>query len=69
MQAYLQFDLPVDNDEYKMHCQTSELHCAVWDYAQWLRGICKHGEPKHVDANQCRDKLFEFLNDRNITLI
>lgn len=61
-----EFQLPEENEEYKLHCQASELHCAVWDYAQWLRDICKHGNPDEVNAEKCRSKLYELLTERNL---
>ena len=69
MRAYLRFDLPDDNEDYKMHCQTSELHCAIYDFDMWLREYTKYGDPKKVDADSCREKLWELLRERNIELM
>jgi hypothetical protein len=68
MKAMFEFSLPEENEEYKLHCQASDLHCAVWDYAEWLRGVCKHGDPKQFDADACRQKLYELLTERNVDL-
>lgn len=68
MRATFEFDLPDDNEDYKLHYQASDLHCAIWDYAEWLRGICKHGDPDSVNAEKCREKLYELLNERNVTI-
>jgi hypothetical protein len=40
----------------------------VWDYAEWLRGICKHGDPSQIDASACRQKLYELLTEHNVDL-
>lgn len=69
MHTNLDYELPLDNDEYRINYQSSELQCAIWEYAQWLRQVCNYGDPSLITAERCRDKLFEFLNDRNITLL
>lgn len=63
-----EFSLPEENDLYKVHCQSSELHCAIWDYAEWLRDICKHGNPDEFNAEKCRKKLHELLTERNVDI-
>ncbi len=68
MKAMLEFQLPEENEEYRLHYQASDLHCAVWDYADWLRNICKYQDPSKVTADACREKLYEFLRERNIDL-
>ena len=68
MKATFEFDLPSENEEYKLHCQTTDLHCAIWDYAEWLRGICKHGNPDEYNAQKCREKLYDLLNERNVSI-
>ena len=63
-----EFSLPEENEEYKIHCHASELHSAIWDYAQWLRDICKHGHADEVNAERCRAKLYELLTERNLDI-
>lgn len=69
MRAFLQFDLPEDKEDYQLHNQASEFHCAMWDYSQWLRGICKHGNPDEFNAVKCREKFYELLRERNIDFL
>lgn len=69
MRASFEFDLPDERGMYRMHSQAFELHDAIWEYAQWLRGICKHGDPTTVDASKCKDKLHELLNERNVDIM
>jgi hypothetical protein len=68
MKVMFEFSLPEENEEYKLHCQAGDLHSAVWDYAEWLRGICKHGDPSQIDASACRQKLYELLTEHNVDL-
>jgi hypothetical protein len=63
-----EFNLPEENEEYKLHCQANDLHSAIWEYAEWLRGICKHGDPSKFDASACRQKLYELFTERNLDL-
>lgn len=63
MKAIFEFFLPEERPEYEMHANAGKLYSAVWDYAEWLRGICKHGDPSKVDAEQCRTKLYECLTN------
>lgn len=66
MKAIFEFHLPDDKNEWNLHVNAGPLYCAVWDYAQWLRGVCKHGNPAEYDAEACREKLHEFLRDVNL---
>jgi hypothetical protein len=68
MKVTFEFLLPEENAEYEMFANAGKLYSAVWDYAEWLRGICKHGEPSQVDAEKCRTKLYEFLNENDYKL-
>lgn len=68
MKVMFEFNLPEDNDLHKLHYHASDLHSAIWEYAQWLRGICKHGDPTAVNAEECRKKLYECLTEYDIDL-
>lgn len=68
MKAMFEFSLPEENEEYKLHCQAGDFHSAIWEYAQWLRGICKHGNPDEFNAQKCREKLHELLVEHNVDL-
>lgn len=62
------FNISDRNEEYSMRSHSSELHCAVWEYAAWLRDICNYGNPSEITAEKCRAKFHEFLTERNITI-
>ena len=68
MKAQLEFLLPEENETWEIHMKAADMHSAVWDYAMWLRGICKHGDPEKYNAEACREKLYEFLNENGVSL-
>jgi hypothetical protein len=68
MKAILEFNLPEDREDYALHFNAGAFYSAMWDYAEWLRGICKHGNPNDFNAEACRGKLFDFLNERDLSL-
>ncbi len=66
MKATLEFNLPEEREELELHMKAGKVFSAVWEYAHWLRQICKHGDPDKVNAQACRDKLYEFLNEHEV---
>jgi hypothetical protein len=68
MRASFEFDLPDENEEYKMHVKAGDFHCAVWSFAEWIRGVCKHGNPDEYNAQKVRDKFYEFLSEYDVDL-
>lgn len=68
MRASFEFDLPDENEEYKMHVKASDVHCAVWDFAEWIKNICKHGNPNDFNAEKCREKFFDCLREHDVDL-
>lgn len=68
MKVIYEFNLPEDQEEYNLHHQASKLHSAIWEYANWLRAICKHGDPDAYNADKCREQLYKFMNEFNVEL-
>lgn len=68
MKATFEFLLPEETAEYEMLANAGKLYSAVWDYAEWLRSICKHGNPDEYNAQKCREKLYDLLNERNVSI-
>ena len=68
MQANFTYNLPEEREEFELHMQASSFHSAIYEYDQWLRGICKHGDPKEFDAQACRDKLWESLKEYGVEI-
>jgi hypothetical protein len=69
MKAILEFSLPEENEEYELHVQASAFLAAMDDYAQWLRSVCKYGNPDDHNAESCREKFYEFIRERDLTLL
>jgi hypothetical protein len=71
MKAILEFDLPDDNDDFKLANNASNWYAAMWDLDQYLRSRIKYEDTISSDTydalQAARDKLYEILNDRNIS--
>lgn len=69
--AILEFNLPEENEEFKTATQAMDYNLVLWDLDQYLRGKLKYSQLT-VEQGQIyeelRDKLHEFLNERNIEL-
>jgi hypothetical protein len=68
MKTTLEFNLPDEQAEWVIHAKASAFHAAVLDYALWLRDVCKHGDPDQYNAEACREKLYDFLNENEVRL-
>jgi len=68
LKAIFEFTLPEEKQDYELHANAPRLYSAVWDYAEWLRGVCKHEDPDNFNAFVCRDKLYEILKDKGYEL-
>lgn len=71
MKATLEFNLPEEREEYGLCNQASSLHCALWDFAQFLRGKIKYEtltEEQYAVYEEVRTKFYETLADHNLEL-
>jgi hypothetical protein len=68
MKAILEFSLPEEQDEFQTAVDAGKWKAVMWDLDNWLRQYTKYGDPKDVDAQNCRDKIYELLNERNLEL-
>ncbi len=68
MRATFEWSLPEEREDYEMYSQSGKLYSAVWDYAQWLRQVCKHGDPNEHNAEDCREKFYEILREHDYDL-
>ena len=73
MKAILEFNLD-EHDDRVSHLRAVkalDMALVLWDIDQYLRGLIKHGDldDKVYDAlDATRDKLYEFMNQRDITI-
>jgi hypothetical protein len=67
--VHYKFSLPKDKETYQIFLQAEAMHAVLWDLDQWLRSYTKYQEesawPK---ADEVRTKLYEMLNEREVTL-
>lgn len=63
MKTILEFTSP--DDDYVLECalRARAWRSVVKELDDWLRSHTKYGNPKDVDADTCRDKLHELLNE------
>jgi len=69
MKAILEFNLPEDQDDYRLHCAAREMYLALWDIGAWLRDQEKyHPDDEWPKLDKIRDRFYEILDTRNIDL-
>jgi hypothetical protein len=69
MKASIEFQLPEENDDFKMASQAAAFQSAVWEFDQWLRSISKHGDSLMIDVDVVRDRLRSELSDNGCSLL
>lgn len=64
MKATLEFNLPDDEDRFKMACRSQDYFSALWDLKQLVRGYEKHGamEPDTL-INRAKEILYDVYMD------
>jgi hypothetical protein len=66
MKAILEFNLPEDNQEFKLATKASDWWCVCWEMNQWLRAHYKCMPDKIcLDA---MEKLSELMNKNGVSL-
>ena len=72
MKATLEFNLPEDNQEFKLATKGSDWWHVCWEMDQWLRSQYKHmpdaeySEDKYETFEKCRDQLREIVYDNGL---
>jgi hypothetical protein len=64
MRAKLEFELPEDNQEFRLATKASAIYTTLWDLDQWLRAEIKYQGREQLD--EIRDKLRELMNDNHV---
>jgi len=65
MKAKLEFDLPEDNQDFKLAQRGSEYFCVIWNVLQEIRKYLKYGHDfKSVD--EALEKIRELLYEAQI---
>jgi hypothetical protein len=62
------FDIPDEQEEYDTHVHGIDYYCVLWDFDQWLRAKIKYEDQEQISVQEVRDKLYEFLNEKDVSL-
>jgi len=71
MEAILKFNLPEDNEDFKLATNASNMYGVLWDMDQWLRTQTKYAADDVTDDTykafeECREQLRELMNNNNV---
>lgn len=72
MKAILEFNLPDDQEDFKMATNALSWYSVCWDLDQELRAKTKYApdtlpQDKYDAYQEIRDLLREYMSDRNIS--
>ena len=74
MKAKLIFNLPEDNDDFKLATKASDWWNVCWEMDKWLRQQYKYMSDDEYSKDtydayyEARQKLFELMNDNGVSL-
>ena len=74
MKATLEFNLPEDNDDFKLATKGKDWWHVCWEMDQWLRAQYKYmpdeqySKEKYDTYVKCREKLFELMSENGVSL-
>ena len=74
MKATLEFNLPEDNDDFKLATKGKDWWNVCWEMDQWLRAQYKYmpdteySKDKYDAYYEAREKLFELMNQNGVSL-
>jgi hypothetical protein len=73
MKAILEFNLPEEEEEFKMATQGQKLYVAIHSIEAYLRSKTKHAPDSMSDDTykayqDCREDFYRILNEYNIDL-
>lgn len=74
MKAILEFNLPEDNQEFKLATKGTDWRNVCLEMDQWLRAQYKYmpdegySEDKYNAYVEAREKLFELIRDNDVSL-
>lgn len=73
MKAILEFNLPDDHHEFEDAINGGDWKSVVWDINQYLRSKTKYApddmpEEAYKAYDECRERLFELINNNGLVL-
>lgn len=69
--AIFEFNLPEEENEYKVMSQAQSSQRMLWDFSQQLRSWQKYGHSfKNADdaLNQIREEFYRLLNNNEVNI-
>jgi len=74
MKATLEFNLPEDNDDFKLATKGKDWWNVCWEMDQWLRTQYKYmpdaeySKDKYETYEKCREQLREIMFENGVSL-
>ena len=68
MKAKLTFNLPEENQEFKLASNAQQLQFALWDYSQWIDGKWKYSDKDTLTVEEVREAFIDACNDNGLNL-
>lgn len=74
MKAIIEFNLPEDNDDFKLAIKGKDWWNVCWEMDKWLRQQYKYmpdeeySKDRYDTYYEAREKLFELMNDNGVSL-
>jgi hypothetical protein len=65
MRAILEFELPEDNNEFRLANKALSFYCSIWDLKTYLREQLKYNH----DLTEDQDKVFESVQEKLLEIL
>ena len=66
MIGILKFKLPEEREEFELAQKAIDYSIVLDEFDNWLRGLIKYGDAETIELQVVRDKLREFMSEREI---
>ena len=61
MKAILEFNLPEEDEEFRQAANAGDMHCAIFEFSQYLRKKLKYEDLSEQEARIYENVQAEFL--------
>ena len=68
MKAVLEFDLPEEQEEYKLHMEGPKYSLVLYDLDNFLRNKYKYEDQETITIEEVRNKLTEFCTEHECSI-
>ena len=66
MKGILEFELPLEENEFRTAVDAPKVRAAIWEFSNWLRGLRKYGDEEKIDIEEVEKQLHAVFKDRGI---